>query len=85
MATILEKATQILNEKNTKLLPEHIKEGITILGIRGSYSVIETEEYQQIVTELEEERTQNESQIQELETLSNDILNGEVSIDESIE
>ena len=36
MATILEKANQILEEKNTKLLPENIREGINVLGINGT-------------------------------------------------
>lgn len=36
MATILEKANQILEEKNTKLLPENIREGINVLGVDGT-------------------------------------------------
>lgn len=39
MATILEKANQILNEKNTKLLPENLKAGITCLGVDGALTL----------------------------------------------
>ena len=38
MSTILEKANQILNEKNTKLLPENLKAGITCLGVEGTFT-----------------------------------------------
>ena len=36
MATLLEKANQILNEKNEKVLPENIKKDITIYGVTGT-------------------------------------------------
>lgn len=32
----------ILNDKNTNLLPENIKEGITCLGIKGTYKGTDT-------------------------------------------
>ena len=36
MASLLDKTNQILNEKNSKLLPENIKENVTILGVTGT-------------------------------------------------
>lgn len=36
MSTILEKANQILAEKNSKILPENIKNGVTVLGVQGT-------------------------------------------------
>ncbi len=36
MATILEKAKEILQEKTTKIIPENIKQGINIFGIDGT-------------------------------------------------
>lgn len=37
MATILEKAKQILDEKNNKLLAENIKKGVQIFDVTGTY------------------------------------------------
>ena len=36
MATLLEKAQQILREKNEKLLAENIRAGVTIFGVTGT-------------------------------------------------
>ena len=36
MATLQESANQILNEKNSKILPENIKEGVTIFNVTGT-------------------------------------------------
>lgn len=37
--TILEQDLQtILNEKTTKIIPENIKAGVTILGVTGTYT-----------------------------------------------
>lgn len=36
MATILEKSQEILNEKNTKILPENLKKGVTAFGVEGT-------------------------------------------------
>ena len=36
MSTILEVSNQILNEKNTKIIPENIKKGVTIFDIEGA-------------------------------------------------
>lgn len=36
MATILEKANEILQDKNTNLLPENLKNGTTCLGVDGT-------------------------------------------------
>lgn len=38
MASLQEKANNILNDKTTNLLPENIKENVTILGVTGTYS-----------------------------------------------
>lgn len=38
MATILEKANQILTEKNEKILPENIKAGIQVFDINGTFT-----------------------------------------------
>jgi len=67
------------------IIAENIKEGITILGIAGTYSVIDSEEYKQLSEELATEKTQNENTIQELQNLTDEILAGEVSIDEPTE
>lgn len=37
--TLLEKANQVLEEKNTKILPENLKAGITAFGVEGALSV----------------------------------------------
>lgn len=37
-STLLQKAQQALNEKITKVLPENIKNGITMFGVTGSYT-----------------------------------------------
>ena len=38
MSTTLEqKLNLILNEKQTKIIPENIKAGVTILGVTGTY------------------------------------------------
>lgn len=37
--TLLEKAQQVLEEKNTKILPENLKAGITAFGIEGTLNV----------------------------------------------
>lgn len=51
MSTTLEqKLNLILNEKATKILPENIKAGITILGVTGTYTG-ETSETTDITTE----------------------------------
>lgn len=36
MSSLKEKATNILNDKETNLLPENIKENVSILGVTGS-------------------------------------------------
>ena len=36
MATILEKANEILQDKKTNLLPENLKNGTTCLGVDGT-------------------------------------------------
>ena len=38
MASLQEKANNILNDKTTNLLPENIKENVTVLGVTGTYS-----------------------------------------------
>ena len=46
--TLLEKAQQILEEKRTKVIPENIKEEVTIFGVEGSLNsggMISEEEY----------------------------------------
>lgn len=37
MATIKEKAEEIKTEKDTKILPENIKKGVTVFGVTGTY------------------------------------------------
>ena len=37
MSTILNKANQIKNEKDTKVLPRNIKKGVTIFGVTGDF------------------------------------------------
>lgn len=36
MATILEKANEILQEKNDMVVPENIKKGVTMFGVEGT-------------------------------------------------
>jgi len=72
MANLLEKAQQILKEKNEKLLAQNIREGVTIFNVEGTFSVINSEEYIAL-----------SNQIEQLENVSQEILNGEVIIDES--
>ena len=37
-SSLEEKLNQILNEKVTKIIPENIKAGVTILGVTGTYT-----------------------------------------------
>lgn len=55
-----------------KLVPENIREGVTIFNVEGTFSVINSEEYVALSNE-----------IIKLENISQDILSGEVIIDES--
>lgn len=41
MATLQESANSILNEKTTKVLPENIKQGVTIFGVEGTVKDLE--------------------------------------------
>ena len=54
MATLLEKAQQILKEKNEKLLAENIREGVTIFNVEGTFSVINSEEYIALSNQIEQ-------------------------------
>lgn len=36
MSTLIEKANQILSEKNDKIIPENIKSGVTVFGVEGT-------------------------------------------------
>ena len=38
MATLQESANAILNEKQVKVIPENIKQGVTIFGVAGNIS-----------------------------------------------
>ena len=38
MSELENKLKEIINEKNTKILPENIKAGVTILGVTGTYT-----------------------------------------------
>lgn len=42
MATLQESAQSILNEKNSKVLPENIVKGVTMFGIEGIASNLDT-------------------------------------------
>ena len=42
MATLQESAQSILNEKNLKVLPENIVKGVTVFGIEGIASNLDT-------------------------------------------
>lgn len=42
MTELEQNLNTILEEKQTKIIPENIKEGITVLGIEGSYSGLDT-------------------------------------------
>ena len=37
MASLIDKSNQILTEKNTNLIPENLKAGVTCLGVTGTY------------------------------------------------
>lgn len=39
MSTLLEKANEIKRQKDTYLLPENLKEGVTCLGVTGTLEV----------------------------------------------
>ena len=38
MSTILQKVNEIKTEKDTKIIPENIKAGVTIFGVTGTYT-----------------------------------------------
>ena len=38
MSTLKEKAEEILSQKDTYLIPENIKAGVTIFGVTGTYT-----------------------------------------------
>lgn len=38
MDEIMEKAEEILSQKDTYLIPENIKAGVTIFGVTGTYT-----------------------------------------------
>lgn len=44
MATLLEKANQILAQKEANLLPENLKSGITCMGVEGTVTELVGEE-----------------------------------------
>lgn len=44
MATILQKANEILDEKNEKLLPENLRKDVTCLGVTGTLEELVGEE-----------------------------------------
>ena len=58
MASLLDKTNQILDEKNSKLLPENIKENVTILGVTGTLeNGIDTSDADAIAENIEEGKT----------------------------
>ena len=44
MATLLEKANQILAQKEANLLPENLKSGVTCMGVEGTLTELQGEE-----------------------------------------
>ena len=42
MSTLKEKANEILQDKETNLLSENLKQGVTCMGVTGKYSVVDT-------------------------------------------
>lgn len=57
MSTLVEKAQHILNEKNTKIIPTNIKDGVQIFDIEGTYEGIDTSDATATVNDLVENTT----------------------------
>ena len=57
MATLKESAQSILNEKQEKIIPENIKEGIIIFGIEGALKQLDTSDANALASNILEEKT----------------------------
>lgn len=57
MTELEQNLNTILEEKQTKIIPENIKEGITVLGIEGNYSGLDTSDATATESDISEGKT----------------------------
>lgn len=57
MSTLIQKAQHILDEKNSKIIPTNIKDGVQIFDIEGTYEGIDTSDATATVNDIVEDTT----------------------------
>ena len=56
-STLKNNLNKILQEKEQKILPENIRQGVTILGVEGNIEVLDTSDANAVVSDLAEGKT----------------------------
>lgn len=56
-STLRDNLNKILREKEQKILPENIRQGVTILGVEGNIDVLDTSDANAVVSDLAEGKT----------------------------